>query len=375
MAMNPLRKLQDEGVSVWLDYLDRNLMRSGRLRKLIDEDGIRGETSNPTIFQKGVSSGRDYDQDIHRLASGGKTTEEICWEVMISDVKEACDAFRPLYNESEGLHGFVSLELDPTLARETDASIRQGRELWNRVDRANLMLKVPATEEGLPVVETLLYEGLNINVTLLFAVRRYEEVMDAFLRALTRRAGEGKPVDRIASVASFFVSRVDSEADKRLDKCLESHPEWAEKITGLRGKVAVANSRMAYGAFQRKFGGETWKKLEAKGARLQNPLWASTSTKNPAYSDILYVQDLIGPDCVNTMPDDTIDAYRDHGVPKRTLTEETLADAGRVLALLAEVDVDIEEITLKTLVDDGVYKFEVSYRDLLRTIEEASKKK
>ncbi len=375
MAMNPLLGLQDEGVSVWLDYLDRHLMRSGRLRKLIDEDGIRGETSNPTIFQKGVSSGKDYDEDIRRLASAGKTTEEICWEVMISDVKEACDAFRPLYDESSGLHGFVSLELDPTLACETEASIRQGRELWNLVDRPNLMLKVPATEEGLPVVETLLYEGLNINITLLFAVRRYEEVMDAFLRALSRRADEGKPVDRIASVASFFVSRVDSEADKRLDKCLETHPEWAGKITGLRGKVAVANSRMAYGAFQKKFGGETWKKLEAKGARLQNPLWASTSTKNPAYSDILYVQDLIGPHCVNTMPDDTIDAYRDHGGPKRTLTGETLADAGRVLRTLAEVDVDIEEITLKTLVDDGVTKFEVSYRDLLKTIEEASKKK
>ncbi len=217
MPKNPLKELQTQGVSVWLDYLDRRLMRAGRLRRLIEEDGIRGETSNPTIFQQGISSGAEYTGDIRRLSSRGLDAEAICWEIMIADVREACDIFRPLYDATGGEHGYVSLELNPTLAHETEASIAQARELWSRVDRANLMLKVPGTPEGIPVIETLLFEGLNVNVTLLFSVARYEEVIRAFLRGLERRAAASKPIGRIASVASFFVSRVDSEADKRLD--------------------------------------------------------------------------------------------------------------------------------------------------------------
>ncbi|MFH1279342.1 MAG: transaldolase [Candidatus Eisenbacteria bacterium] len=360
MASNPLKRLQDEGVSVWLDYLDRNLMDSGRLQRLIDEDGIRGETSNPTIFQMGVSKGVEYAEDIRRLAADGRSTEEICWEIMIGDVRRACDIFRPLYDESDGAHGYVSLELNPTFAHKTAESLVQGRELWKKVGRPNLMLKVPGTEEGLPVIEELLAEGMNVNVTLLFAVSRYEEVMSAFFRGLRRQIGEGKPVDRIASVASFFVSRVDSEADKRLK---------AAGRTDLCGRVAVANSRLAYRAFEERFAGRDWKELEAAGARIQNPLWASTSTKDPSYSDILYVQDLIGPHCVNTMPDDTIDAYRDHGTPERTLTDATIADAKAVLGELAEAGIDIDDITMNTLVPDGVRKFEKSYYDLLETIE------
>lgn len=362
MASNPLKRLQDEGVSVWLDYLDRNLMDSGRLQRLIDEDGIRGETSNPTIFQMGVSKGVEYAADIRRLAREGRSTEEICWEIMIGDVRRACDIFRSLHDESGGAHGYVSLELNPTFAHKTAESLAQGRELWKRVDRTNLMLKVPGTEEGLPVIEELLFEGMNVNVTLLFAVGRYEEVMDAFFRGLRRRVGEGKPVDRIASVASFFVSRVDSEADRRLKE---------KGRNDLCGKIAVANSRLAYRAFEEKFGGKAWKELEGKGARLQNPLWASTGTKNPSYSDILYVQELIGPHCVNTMPDDTIDAYRDHGTPERTLTDATVADAESVMKELAGAGIDIEDITMGTLVPDGVRKFEKSYSDLLDTIEKA----
>ncbi len=373
MATNPLIGLQEAGVSVWLDYLDRNLMSTGRLQKLIDEDGVRGETSNPTIFQMGVSKGKEYAGDIKKLAGNGASTEEICWEIMISDVQTACDIFRPLYDSSGGEHGYVSLELNPSFAHETEKSLEQGRRLWARVDRPNLMLKVPGTTEGLPVVEQLLYEGLNINITLLFAVRRHEEVMDAFMGALDRRAAEGKPVSGIASVASFFVSRVDSEADKRLDKVLESDPGLKEKIATLRGRVAVANSQLAYKAFQKKFGGDRWKKLADLGARVQNPLWASTSTKNPDYPDTLYVQDLIGPHCVNTTPDDTIVAYRDHGEPRVTLTDDAIARGERVLETLAEVGVDLNDITLNALLKEGVEKFEISYRELLDTIAEAAK--
>lgn len=373
MATNPLIGLQEAGVSVWLDYLDRNLMSTGRLQKLIDEDGVRGETSNPTIFQMGISKGEEYAGDIRKLAAGGASTEEICWEIMISDVQAACDIFRPLYDSSGGEHGFVSLELNPTFAHETEKSIDQGRKLWARVDRPNLMIKVPGTTEGLPVVEQLLYEGLNINVTLLFAVRRHEEVMDAFMGALDRRAAEGKSVSGIASVASFFVSRVDSETDKRLDKVLESNPELKEKIDTLRGRVAVANSQLAYKAFQNKFGGDRWKRLADLGARIQNPLWASTSTKSPDYPDTLYVQDLIGPHCVNTIPDDTIVAYRDHGEPRVTLTDDAIARGERVLETLAEVGVDLDDITLNALVKEGVEKFEISYRELLDTIAVAAK--
>lgn len=372
MASNPLRRLHDQGVSVWLDYLDRNLMDTGRLQALIDDDGIRGETSNPTIFQQGVSKGKEYADDIRRLAAGGRSTEEICWEIMVGDVRRACDIFRPLYEKSGGAHGYVSLELDPTFAHKTDESLAQGRELWKRVDRANLMIKVPGTEEGLPVIESLLSEGMNINVTLLFAVSRYEEVMDAFLRGVGKRAGDGKPVDRVASVASFFVSRVDTEADARLDALVSADASLAPRADALRGKIAVANTRLAYRAFEKRFAGPEWKKLAAKGARLQNPLWASTGTKNKAYSDILYVQELIGPHCVNTMPDATIDAYRDHGAPVRTLTAENAAEAERVIDGLGALGVDIDDITTNTLVKDGVEKFEKSYDELLATIEKAA---
>jgi transaldolase/glucose-6-phosphate isomerase len=369
MATNPLRDLQKEGVSVWLDYLDRKLMRTGRLQRLIDEDGIRGETSNPTIFQQAVSSGSEYAGDIRKLAAQGKSAEEICWEIMIGDVREACDIFRPLYDSTRGAHGYVSLELDPTLARKSAESIAQGRELWTRVGRPNLMLKVPGTTEGLPVIETLLSEGLNINVTLLFSVRRYEEVMDVFLRALESRLAKGRSLERIASVASFFVSRVDTETDKRLDRIVEEREALEEAVRRMRGRIAVANSRLAYGAFEEKFRSERWRRLEAKGALLQNPLWASTGTKNRAYSDILYVQELIGPHCVNTMPDETLAAFRDHGVARNTLSPRAVEEARGLIADLAAVGVGLDDVTEGFLVPDGVRKFEASYKDLLGTIE------
>ena len=372
MSRNPLQQLIDEGMSVWLDYLDRDIMNSGLLQRLIDEDGVHGETSNPSIFQQGVSSGTEYAGDIARLTGEGKNAEEICWDLMISDVQRACDIFRPLYDSSKGEHGYVSLELNPTLANETDASIDQGRELWKRVDRPNLMIKVPATEAGLPVVEALLRDGFNVNVTLLFAVQMYEKVIDTFFTALENRLEDGNQVDSIASVASFFVSRADSEADKRLDKVLESSPDHAKKISGIRGRVAVANSVVAYNSFEEKFASKRWKELEKKGACLQRPLWASTGTKSPEYSDILYVQDLIGPHCVNTMPDKTMNNFRDHEKAVRTLTTESLKNARDVLAVLAEVGVDLDDITMNALLNEGVEKFEISYRELLDTIAKES---
>ena len=369
MSTNPLLLLQNEGVSVWLDYLSRDLMNEGGLQKLIDEDGLRGETSNPAIFQKAISHGESYSEPIHALAKQGLDAEAICWELMIGDVQRACDMFRPLYEASEGRHGYVSLECNPHLADETEAELAQARELWTRVGRPNLLVKVPGTKAGLPVIEACLYEGINVNVTLLFAVQRYEEVMEVYLRALERRAAEGKPIDRIASVASFFVSRVDTEAEKRLAKIADP------AVPSVLGKIAVANAQVAYEAYERCFGSSPrWQALAAKGARVQNPLWASTSVKNPAYPDTLYVAELIGPDCVNTMPEETVDAFRDHGVCARTLNAANAAAAHAVLATLKRLGVDLDDITLNTLEREGVQKFNDAYDQLLKAVSGAREK-
>jgi transaldolase len=365
MSNNPLLQLQSEGVSVWLDYLSRDLMGGGGLQKLIDNDGLRGETSNPSIFQAAISKGDAYNAQINDLAQKGMSAESICWELMIADVQRACDMFRPLYDSTEGRHGFVSLECSPLLADKTEEELAQARDLWKRVHRPNLMVKVPGTKAGLPVIEEALADGININVTLLFSAKRYEEVIEVFMRALERRVREGKPVDRIASVASFFVSRVDTEVEKRLGKISGLGAEQSEK---LHGTVAVANALVAYELFERQFASDRWKALEAKGARLQNPLWASTSTKNPKYSDTLYVAELIGPHCVNTMPEETVDAFRDHGQVKRTLTSEAAKQAHQTLALLAEVGVDIDDVTLNTLEREGVQKFNDAYNQLLSAV-------
>lgn len=364
MTNNPLLELQREGVSVWLDFLSRDLIDSGGLQRLIDNDGLRGETSNPTIFQKAISEGDAYKAQISEMAQQNKSAEEICWELMVSDVRRACDVFRPVYEKSAGLHGYVSLECSPLLADDTSAELAQARELWSRVGRPNLFIKVPGTKAGLPVIEECLYGGINVNVTLLFAVQRYEEVIGAFMRGLERRVQEGKSIDHVASVASFFVSRVDTEADKRFDKLASDTAE----IATLRGTVAVANAQIAYETFERHFATDRWKHLEAKGARLQQPLWASTSTKNPRYSDTLYVTELIGPHCVNTMPEETILAFRDHGIVRRTLTPENARRAHGTFAALREVGVDIDDITLNTLEREGVQKFADSYNQLVAAV-------
>ncbi|MBI3927106.1 MAG: transaldolase [Armatimonadetes bacterium] len=365
---NPLQKLLDEGVSVWLDSLSREMIRTGELQRRIREDAVRGQTSNPTIFQKAITVGTDYDDSIRDAARAGKSAEQACWELMVSDVQKACDLFRPIYDQSAGADGYVSLELDPTKAHDTDGSIAQALELWPLVNRPNLMLKVPGTTEGLPVIRQLLREGINVNVTLLFAVSRYEEVMDAHMTGLEERLASGGSVDRLASVASFFVSRVDTEADKRMDRL-------SVDTSAVRGRIAVANALLAYEKFEERTAAPRWKKLEARGARHQRPLWASTSTKNPSYADTLYVAELIGPQCVNTMPEDTIEAFRDHGVVRRTITRESIAAAHRTMRQLGDLGVDIQDITLKTLVKEGVEKFADSYRSLVAAIAEQMRQK
>jgi transaldolase len=367
MSTNPLIDLQREGVSVWLDFLSRDLVEGGGLARFIAEDGLRGETSNPTIFQKAITEGAVYSAAIRQLAAQGKNTEEICWQLMVEDVVAACDLFKPLYESSEHRHGYVSLEVSPLLACDPAGEVAQGMELWERVGRPNLYIKVPATPEGLPVIEELLYQGVNVNVTLLFAVSRYEEVMEAYLRALERRVAAGKPIDQVDSVASFFVSRVDTEVDKRLDALAKAHPERAAALASLKGKAAVANARLAYEAYQKIFGGERFAALRAKGARVQRPLWASTGTKNPAYSSTLYVDELIGPDCVNTMPEETLVAFRSKGTVRRTLTPETIAAGHTDLKDLAAAGIDLTDVT-DHLMADAVGKFVDSYHSLLAAV-------
>lgn len=358
-----LKKLLEQGVSVWLDSLSRDMLHSGFLQEWVDK-GMRGQTSNPTIFQGAIRGSKTYDDDIRKLSKAGLSPEDICWELMVADVQGACDKFLPLYKESGGKDGFVSLELDPTKARDSEGSIAQGKMLWPKVDRANLMLKVPATAEGLPVIRALVEEGFNVNVTLLFAVERYDEVMTAHMEALEARAKAGKPIDKIATVASFFVSRVDSEVEKRLEKLSLSD----DQKKALLGHVAVANARAAYAQFEKRVASERWQKLAAQGAQIMRPLWASTGTKNKAYADTLYVDELIGPHCVNTMPEATLTAVMDHGKTAPTLTAEHLKGAEKTLATLKEAGVDLGDVTLNTLEKEGVDKFAESYKDLVETI-------
>ncbi len=356
----------DLGVSLWLDSLSREMLDSGWLTEKLQTWGLRGQTSNPTIFEGAVSSGSAYSEAIKKAASAGLDAETTCWQLMIEDVQRACDLFKDLYHSSEHQDGYVSLELDPTRANETEASIAQGHEIWKRVDRPNLMIKVPATEAGLPVVEELLYSGYNVNVTLLFSVDMYRKVMHRFLSALERRAQEGLKVSGIASVASFFISRVDSEVDARLQTL--GTPE----ALNLCGKAAVANARVAYAAYQEVIANsERFQKLRSQGAQVQRPLWASTSTKNPEYPDTLYVDELVGPDCVNTVPEATLEAALDHGDPKVTLTSENEELARQQLKSLEKLGIDLQEITNVLLVEQGVGKFEQSFRSLLKVLESA----
>ena len=320
----PLWELTALGQSVWLDYIRRGILENGELERMIREDAVRGVTSNPAIFEQAITGSDDYDDALVELAGTGVDANEAYERLAVEDIQGAADLFRELYDESDGADGYVSLEVSPELARDTRGTIDEARRLWKTVDRPNVMIKVPGTEEGVPAIETLLAEGINVNVTLLFSLQGYERVMEAYLRGLERRAEAGEPLERIASVASFFVSRVDSAVDAQLEAALEQaeDPAERERIRRLMGRAAIANAKMAYQRFEEIFGGERFARLREKGARVQRPLWASTSTKNPEYRDVVYVEELIGPDTVNTMPLNTMQGFADHGVAKRTVDTE-----------------------------------------------------
>jgi transaldolase / glucose-6-phosphate isomerase len=371
MKKNPLLKLESFGQSIWLDYIRRGMMDSGELQKLIREDGLHGVTSNPSIFEKAIAGSHDYDEAVRSLIFEGKNKDEIYEAVAVADIQRAADLFRPVYDRLDGKDGFVSLEVSPKAAHDTRQSIAEGRHLWSKINRPNVMIKIPGTKEGLPAIRQLISEGINVNITLLFGLARYIEVTDAFLAGMEDLAAKGKPLDRIASVASFFLSRIDVLLDPLIEEKMKSGSPQAEIAASLHGQVAIASAKAAYKDFKEIFSGERFTKLAEKGARVQRLLWASTSTKNPAYSDVMYVETLIGPDTINTLPLETIDAYRDHGDPAPRL-EVDMADARRVLDQLPQIGIDLDAATQK-LEDEGVQKFSDSFAKLMDVLEEKRK--
>jgi transaldolase/glucose-6-phosphate isomerase len=369
MSSNPLLQLHELGQSVWLDQLSRALVTTGGLKRLIDEDGLRGVTSNPTIFQKAISGSQDYAEQLEKLARAGSHVSHIYEELVLQDIGNAADVLRSVYDANNGADGFISLEVSPLLANDTKATIEEAKRLFTHLNRPNVMIKVPGTPAGLPAAEELLFSGLNINITLIFAVEVYEQVAEAYIKALERRVAAGLPVDRIASVASFFVSRIDSMVDKQLGQLAEkaSDDQQKQRINALMGKAAIANAKLAYESFKRIFGSDRFAKLKEKGAKVQRPLWASTSTKNPAYPDIMYLDTLIGADTVNTVPPATLDAFRDHGTAKPTL-ETGLEEAHQVFDELKAVGIDMTAVTTK-LTEEGVASFSESFDELFEVIE------
>jgi transaldolase len=361
--------LTELGQSIWQDDINRQQLTSGDLRRSIEEIGIRGLTSNPTIFEKAISASDAYDDQITTLLREGKTALEIFEAVEVQDIRDACDLFRPLYEATHGGDGFCSIEVSPDAARDPNSTRAQVRRLWETVNRPNLLVKIPGTAEGAPVIEEMLEEGKNINITLLFSLNSYERVAEAYVAALEKRLEAGKPIDRIASVASFFVSRVDTLVDKKIDEKLAGTTSEAERkrLEALKGKVGVANAKLAYEKFQEIFEGPRFKPLAERGAKPQRPLWASTSTKNPAYPDLLYVDTLIGPHTVNTMPRPTIEAFLDHGVVHRTVDDD-LIGAHRILEELAAAGIDYDAVTAQ-LEDEGIASFTKSFEQLLAGVE------
>jgi len=366
MASHPLLDLKQHGQSVWLDNLSRPLIRSGELQRLVREDGITGVTSNPAIFNKAMTSGTAYDEAMTKLVQAGKTTLEIYEALAITDIQDACDVLRPVHDATGGSDGFVSLEVSPHLADDTQGTIEEAARLWNTVGRRNLLVKIPGTAAGVPAVEACLTRGINVNVTLLFSLAAHADVIDAHIRALKTRAGKGEDLRQIASVASFFLSRIDVKLDPMLAS-MARDGEHATKARDLMGKVAVANAKLAYGLWQGKMESADWRALAAEGARVQKPLWASTSTKNPDYSDVMYVEPLIGPNTVNTMPDETIVAFKNHGQAGLTVTSG-VEEARATLASLADLGIDMDRVT-DELLAEGITKFVKPFDDLLAALE------
>ena len=358
--MNPISKLTQLGQSLWYDNIERKILENGEFQAMIDRGEIRGVTSNPTIFNNAIAKSTDYDAALKSMAWAGWDPEKIFWQLAIEDIRQACDAFAPLYEETNGGDGYVSIEVSPFVADDTEKTVAQAEQLWVRVARPNLMVKIPATEAGIPAIRKAVAAGLNINITLIFSLAPYAQVMDAYLGALEERVAAGHPIDHIASVASFFVSRVDSKIDPKL-------PDGSE----LKGKAAIANAKLAYDEFQKMFASRRWENLKVKGARVQRPLWASTSTKNPAYPDTMYVDNLIGPETVNTVPPATLKAFADHGVAEITLTRG-LEDAQDALRRLEAAGVSMDQVT-RELEEEGVKSFSEAFTQLLATIDERRK--
>lgn len=367
--MNPLQKLPEFGQSIWLDFIRRSLMTSGKLEQLIREDGLRGMTSNPKIFDDAISDSNDYDESIQALAEQGSSVEEAYRTLTVEDVQMAADQFRSVFDETDGEDGYVSYEVSPHLAHDTEGTIEEARELWKLLDRPNVFIKVPATAEGLPAIRKLISEGINVNVTLLFGLSRYEAVADAYLSGLEDRAQQGGSVKGVASVASFFLSRIDVLVDPMLEKVRREGGSGAEIAAEARGQTAIASAKLAYQIYREMFGGDRFRKLEGAGAKPQRLLWASTSTKNPDYSDVMYVEPLIGPDTVNTLPLDTLDAYRDHGNPQNRL-EDGLEKARRIFDGLPQLGIELDRVA-QQLEDEGVGKFVKPYDALLGTLGKA----
>jgi len=370
--MSNLKRLQEFGQSVYMDEIRRSWLSDGTLQTLIDDDGLRGVTSNPAIFQKAIGESDDYDDAVEDLARRGADVSQAYEELVISDIRDACDMFRPVYDASDGRYGYVSLEVSPHLAHDTDGTMREARHLWQRLDRPNAFIKVPGTREGLPAIRRLLSEGINVNITLLFGLGRYRDVTEAYLGGLEDRLAAGEPIERVASVASFFLSRIDVKVDAMLEKIAGQGGPRAATARDLHGEIAVASAKQAYAIYQEVFSGERYRALEKHGARTQRVLWASTSTKNPDYSDVKYVEPLIGPDTINTMPRETLDAYRDHGKPSERVTDDQQA-YGEKLRKLGEVGIDLGEIT-QALEDEGVDKFIKPFDQLMHTLEDALSK-
>src|SRR5690242_10130247 len=364
-AKNPLLELKTLGQSVWLDYIRRNLITSGELKRLIDNDGLCGITSNPSIFEKAIAGSTDYADQLEQLRSQNLSAGEIFERLAIRDIQDSADMLRPVYQATNRRDGFISLEVSPTLARNTQGSIEEARRLWKSVGRPNIMIKIPGTDEGVPAVRQLTAEGVNVNITLLFAQQAYEKVAEAYIAGLEERVKKGQDISRIASVASFFVSRIDTLVDSTIQNKLknESDTQKQQLLHSLQGQVAIANAKQAYQTYEKLIAGDRWKALASKGAQTQRLLWASTSTKNPAYRDVLYVEELIGPDTVNTIPEETIEAFQDHGEVALTL-EADLDEAKGVFARVAEAGVDYDDV-VATLEQEGVEKFADSFRELL----------
>lgn len=366
---NPLLQLKTFGQSVWYDNIDRSQLISGQFKRLLDEDGVVGVTANPTIFQKSISSGNAYDEQITQLIQEGKSTNEIYEALVISDICTVADILRPIYDRTNRQDGFVSLEVSPELAHDTERTLAEVRRFWKTVDRPNLMIKIPATPEGIPAIQQALTDGININITLIFSLDDYRSVADAYISALEERNAGGKEIGHIASVASFFVSRVDTLVDQVLENRIKATSDSAEqqKLKSLEGKAAIANARLVYQEFKRIFSTPRFETLKHSGAHVQRPLWASTSTKNPAYRDVLYAEELIGPDTVDTMPLETIQNFRDHGRVSRTI-ENDIPQASAEFAALEEVGIHYDQVT-QQLQDEGVQKFTDSFHDLFKGIE------